>query len=135
MRTPILESTILINFLHAYTPTLPQAWTLLAVAIVFEIAGTTSMKLSHGFTHLAPSIFMFAFYACAFSCNAFVTKTLDLSITYAVWSGAGTVATAAIGIFYFREPATALKLVFITFIVIGVFGLHSVSRVQSGAGA
>lgn len=114
---------------------MPQAWGLLTVAIVFEIAGTTSMKLSQGFTHLAPSILMFAFYACAFACNAFVTKTLDLSITYAVWSGAGTVATAAIGIFYFREPATALKLVFITFIVIGVFGLHSVSRVPSSAGA
>ena len=108
-----------------------QAWGLLCVAIAFEVAGTTSMKLSHGFTHLGPSIMMFACYAAAFSCNAFVTKTLDLSITYAVWSGVGTVATAAIGIFLFREPGTALKLVCISFIVIGVFGLHAVSRLQN----
>ena len=101
------------------------------MAIVFEVAGTTCMKLAHGFTQLTPSVLMFAFYAVAFTCNTFATKTLDISITYAVWSGVGTVATAAIGILYFREPATALKLVCITFIVIGVFGLHTVSRMQT----
>lgn len=118
------------NFLLNFTPTLPQAWGLLCVAIGLEVAGTTSMKLSQGFTQAGPSVLMFAFYGLAFSCNTFVTKTLDLSITYAVWSGVGTVATAAIGIWYFKEPSTALKLVCISFIVIGVLGLHSVARMH-----
>ncbi len=121
----------MVNSLQSFTPSLSQAWALLSVAIAFEVVGTTSMKLSNGFTNLAPSILMFACYAAAFSCNAFAVKTLDLSITYAVWSGVGTVATAAIGILYFREPATALKMICISFIVMGVFGLHSVSRLQS----
>lgn len=126
-----IQSRFVLNFLQTFTPSLSQAWSLLSVAIVFEIAGTTSMKLSQGFTQLTPSILMFTCYACAFTCNTFATKTLDLSITYAVWSGVGTVATAAIGILYFREPATALKMVCITFIVIGVLGLHTVSRMQN----
>jgi small multidrug resistance pump len=117
----------MITFLQSFTPTMSQAWGLLSVAIAFEIVGTTCMKLSHGFTNLIPSAIMFACYAMAFTCNTFATKTLDLSITYAVWSGVGTVATAAIGILYFKEPATALKLVCITLIVIGVLGLHSVA--------
>ena len=135
----VLNNTIhhlshtVVNFLQSFTPTLNQAWTLLSIAIAFEVAGTTSMKLSHGFTNLTPSILMFAFYAAAFSCNALVVKTLDLSITYAVWSGVGTVVTAAIGIFWFREPATALKMVCISFIVIGVFGLHAASKLQTNA--
>ena len=108
-----------------------QAWALLSVAIAFEVVGTTCMKLSQGFTQLWPSVIMFACYGCAFTCNTFATKTLDLSITYAVWSGVGTVATAAIGILYFKEPSTALKLVCISFIVIGVLGLHSVARMQA----
>ena len=116
-------------FLHSFTPTLNQAWGLLALAISLEVAGTTCMKLSLGFTHLVPSVAMFCFYGLAFSCNTFATKTLDLSITYAVWSGVGTVATAAIGILYFKEPATAIKMISITLILIGVFGLHSASRV------
>lgn len=120
----------MLNFLHSFTPSFSQAWTLLSIAIAFEIVGTTCMKLSHGFTHLAPSITMFACYGMAFACNTFATKTLDLSVTYAVWSGVGTVATAAIGILYFKEPGTAIKLVSITLIVIGVMGLHTASRMQ-----
>ena len=58
-------------------------------------------------------------------------KTLDLSITYAVWSGVGTVATAIIGFWLFRESATTLKLVCIGLIVIGVVGLNTASRVQA----
>jgi small multidrug resistance pump len=117
----------MINLLQSFTPTMSQAWLLLSVAIGFEVLGTTCMKLSHGFTHWLPSVAMFVCYGAAFSCNTFATKTLDLSITYAVWSGVGTVATAAIGILYFKEPATALKLVSITLIIIGILGLHSVA--------
>ncbi len=124
-------SIILIKTLLTFTPTLTQAWALLSVAIAFEVVGTTCMKLSHGFTNLLPSVMMFVFYGLAFSCNTFVTKTLDLSITYAVWSGAGTVATALIGIYFFKEPGTTLKLVSITLILIGVMGLHSASRMQA----
>lgn len=104
---------------------------MLSVAIAFEVVGTTCMKLSHGFTNLVPSVMMFLFYGLAFSCNTFATKTLDLSITYAVWSGVGTVATAFIGIYFFKEPSTTLKLVSITLILIGVMGLHSASRMQA----
>ncbi len=121
----------MIKTLLTFTPTLSQAWALLSVAIAFEVVGTTCMKLSHGFTNLLPSVMMFVFYGLAFSCNTFATKTLDLSITYAVWSGVGTVATAFIGIYYFKEPGTTLKLVSITLILIGVMGLHSASRAQA----
>jgi small multidrug resistance pump len=49
-------------------------------------------------------------------------------VVYAVWSGVGTVLTAAIGFLYFKEPATALKMVSAGLIVIGVIGLHAASR-------
>lgn len=120
----------MLKAIQAFTPTLSQAWTLLAIAITFEVMGTTCMKLSQGFTRPIPSVAMFAFYAMAFTCNTMAIKTLDLSITYAVWSGVGTIATALIGIYYFKEAATAIKLVSISLIVIGVFGLHAASRMQ-----
>ena len=104
-----------------------SAWLFLSGAILFEVAGTTCMKLSKGFTVLTPSILMFAFYACAFALNTIATRTIELSVAYAIWSGVGTALTAAIGILYFREPATTVKLVSVTLIVIGVMGLHSAS--------
>jgi small multidrug resistance pump len=105
-----------------------QAWGLLGVAIVLEVAGTTCMRLSEGFTRLTPSVLIFVFYALSFALNTFIIRTLGLSVVYAVWSGVGTVLTAAIGIWYFKEPATTLKLVSTGLIVIGVIGLHGASR-------
>lgn len=109
----------------SWTPTVAQAWALLGLAILFEVVGTTCMKLADGFTNGGPAVVMFSCYALAFACNTFVVRTLDLSVTYAVWSGVGTVLTAAVGMLYFREPATAVKMVSIGLIVMGVMGLHS----------
>lgn len=109
--------------------TVSQAWSVLGVAILFEVAGTTSMRLSDGLSRLVPSVLIFVFYAISFSLNSMVTRTLGLSVVYAVWSGVGTVLTALIGCVYFKEPATALKLASAGLIVIGVFGLHTASRI------
>lgn len=109
--------------------TVSQAWAVLAVAILLEVAGTTSMRLSEGFTRLTPSVLIFVFYAASFALNTLIIRVLGLSVVYGVWSGVGTVLTALIGIYYFKEPATAIKMVSIGLIVIGVMGLHSASRV------
>jgi len=111
--------------------TVSQAWAVLSVAILLEVAGTTSMRLSEGFTRLTPSVLIFVFYAASFALNTLVIRVLGLSVVYGVWSGVGTVLTAMIGIYYFKEPATAIKMVSIGLIVIGVMGLHSASRVSS----
>lgn len=108
--------------------TLNQSWAVLSAAILFEVAGTTCMRLSEGFSRLTPSVLIFVFYAVSFALNTMVIRTLGLSVVYAVWSGVGTVLTALIGYLYFKEPATALKMASAGLIVIGVIGLHSASR-------
>ena len=108
-----------------------QAWAVLAGAIVLEVAGTTCMRLSEGFSRLTPSVLIFVFYAASFALNTLVIRTLGLSVVYAVWSGVGTVLTAAIGLLYFKEPATAMKMASIGLIVIGVIGLHSSTRLAA----
>jgi small multidrug resistance pump len=114
-----------------WIPSVPQAWAVLAVAIVLEVAGTTCMRLSEGFTRLTPSVLIFVFYALSFGLNTLIIRTLGLSVVYAVWSGVGTVLTALIGFLYFKEPATALKMASIGLIVIGVMGLHAATRVPA----
>jgi small multidrug resistance pump len=104
-----------------------NAWLFLSGAILFEVAGTTCMKLSKGFTELTPSVLMFAFYAFAFLLNTVAVKTIELSVAYAIWSGVGTALTAMIGILYFKEPVGTVKMVSLGLIVIGVMGLHSAS--------
>ena len=101
-----------------------QHWFLLAGAIVLEVAGTTSMKLSEGFTKLAPSVLLFVFYAASFVALTFALKKIEVGVAYAIWSGVGTALIVGIGIFYFRESTTALKLVSILLIIVGVIGLN-----------
>jgi small multidrug resistance pump len=103
---------------------LMQHWLFLAGAIALEVAGTTAMKLSEGFTRLVPSVLLFVFYAASFVALTFALKKIEVSVAYAVWSGIGTALIAAIGILYFREEATALKFISILLIIIGVVGLN-----------
>lgn len=103
-----------------------MSWVLLAFAIAFEVAGTTCMKLSDGFSRLVPSAMVFVLYAAAFVLLMLTLKRLELGVTYAIWSGVGTAATAAIGIFFFAEPASPMKLLFLGVIVVGVVGLYLV---------
>ena len=105
-----------------------QAWWVLALAILFEVGGTTCMRLSEGFTRITPSVLIFVFYAGSFALNVMVIRVLGLSVVYAVWSGVGTVATSLIGYLYFKEPATALKMASAGMVVMGVMGLHLASR-------
>jgi small multidrug resistance pump len=108
----------------AYDRLADHGWWLLAAAIVFEIAGTTCMKLSDGFSKLAPSVLLILFYLIAFSALTLCLKTIGMSIAYAIWAGVGTALAAIIGFFYFKEPASAMKVFCIVLILIGVVGLH-----------
>jgi small multidrug resistance pump len=100
----------------------------LAAAIVLEICGTTSLKLSEGFTRIAPAGAVMICYTSSFVLLSLALRGIDLSIAYAVWSGVGTAIVAAIGIVWFHEPAGAWKLLSLAMIVLGVVGLHLSGR-------
>jgi small multidrug resistance pump len=101
------------------------AWWFLAAAIVLEVAGTVSMKLSNGFTQALPSVLLFLFYGASFTCLNFALRSIDVSVAYAIWSALGLILVAAIGILVLRESASALKIGSIVLIVLGVVGLYA----------
>jgi len=103
---------------------------LLLLAIVFEVFGTTCMKLSEGFSKLLPSILIFVFYAISFTVFTVALKKLDVSIAYAIWAGLGTALITVIGIFWFREPVNALKMASLVLVVVGVVGLNLSDRLS-----
>jgi quaternary ammonium compound-resistance protein SugE len=55
------------------------------------------------------------------------TQTLPIGTAYAVWTGIGAVGTALVGIIIFKEPATFLRLLFITTLIASIIGLKLVS--------
>jgi small multidrug resistance pump len=100
------------------------SWLLLGLGIALEVAGTVCMKLSNGFQDLRAAGLMYIFYALSLTTLTFAFKRIDVGVAYAVWSGAGLALIAAIGIVWFREPATTLRVVFLLFILVGLLGLR-----------
>jgi small multidrug resistance pump len=105
-----------------------MSWILLFAAILFEVAGITSMKLSRGFSEPLPSIAVPVFYVLSAAAVILVLKRLELSVTYAIWSGVGTALAALIGIAYFREPLSLFKLASLLLVVLGVVGLSLAAK-------
>jgi quaternary ammonium compound-resistance protein SugE len=50
-------------------------------------------------------------------------KQLPVGTAYAVWTGIGTVGTVILGIALMGDPATPLRLVCLSLIVLGIAGL------------
>ena len=99
------------------------SWFYLILAILTEVAGTTAMKLSNGFTEFGPSISIFIFYALSFSFLTFSLKRLEIGFAYAIWSGLGTFLIFMIGICFFEETISVFKTLSLFFIIAGVIGL------------
>jgi small multidrug resistance pump len=101
-----------------------MAWLFLAIGIVFEVLGTVMMKFADGFTKLWPSVFVFLFYGLSLVSLVFVLKKLEVSIAYAIWASCGTALIAVIGILWFKEPVSVIKIVSIALIIAGIVGLE-----------
>ncbi|MBE2288024.1 MAG: multidrug efflux SMR transporter [Chitinophagaceae bacterium] len=56
------------------------------------------------------------------------TQTLPIGTAYAVWTGIGAVGTVLVGILVFKEPATFLRLLFMTTLIGSIIGLKIVSH-------
>lgn len=56
------------------------------------------------------------------------TQNLPIGTAYSVWTGIGAVGTVLIGIIVFKEPASFLRLLFITTLVGSIIGLKIVSQ-------
>ena len=107
-----------------------MTWMLLALGIALEVAGTISMKLAGGFLRPRAAVLMYLFYALSLTTLTYAFRQIDIAFGYAVWSGAGLVLIAAAGMLWFDEPATLMRLLCITLVLVGLIGLHLTSSVR-----
>lgn len=101
-----------------------MAWIVLMLSGILEAGWVIALKLSAGFTRLWPSVAFAVFGTVSFAGLAWALRSLPVGTAYAVWTGIGAALTAVIGIFWLGEPATAVKIISIGLIVVGVVGLN-----------
>ena len=104
------------------------AWLLLLAAGVLEIVWSVSMKASDGFEKTHYTVLTIAAATASFWLLGVSLKALPVGTAYAVWTGMGAVGAAVLGIFLFKEPASAARVGCILLIVLGILGLRLTSH-------
>lgn len=106
-------------------------WIILIFAGLFEV----TFAFCLGKAKEATGNEMYLWYTCfvvalVFSMGLLIkaTQTLPIGTAYAVWTGIGAVGTVLVGIIVFKEPATFLRLLFITTLICSIIGLKVVSH-------
>ncbi|HEY2880095.1 DMT family transporter [Nocardioides sp.] len=96
----------------------------LLAAIGIEVGATTALPRTRGFHDLPWSLVVLGGYALSIWLLAVVVHHMSVSVAYAVWSGLGTAAIAAIGVLVLGERVDAVKLTALGLIVLGVVVLN-----------
>ena len=100
----------------------------LALAIVFEVMGTTFLAKSEQFTRLVPTVSMVVLYVGSFYFLSQTLKTIPLGIAYAIWGGVGIVLTVIIGAVLFEQSIDTPAIVGISLIILGVVVVNVFSK-------
>ncbi|AEW98638.1 DMT family transporter [Streptantibioticus cattleyicolor] len=102
-----------------------MAYLFLLLAIITEVAGTSLLKATAGFTRLWPTAACLACYAVAFLALArAIGRGLHVGVGYAMWSGLGTTLIVLIGALFLHEPLTAAKVLGVALVIAGVVVLN-----------
>ena len=104
-----------------------MAWLVLLAAGLLEVGWAVGLKYTEGFTRPLPTLLTVGAMAASLGLLGVALRSLPLGTAYAVWTGVGTVGTALLGIWLFREPADPLRLLCIGLIVLGIAGLKLAS--------
>ncbi|HEY8347009.1 MAG TPA: multidrug efflux SMR transporter, partial [Symbiobacteriaceae bacterium] len=87
-----------------------MAWAYLVLGGLFEVVGVIGLKLTaHKRTWLSYVILYGGFFF-SFRCLMAALEEVPLSVAYPVWTGIGTLGGALVGMVFFREPVSLLRI-------------------------
>jgi len=104
-----------------------MAWIILVVAGMLEVGWAVGLKYTEGFTRLWPSITTLSAMGASVALMGVAVRTLPVGTVYAVWTGIGTIGTVIVGIVFFGESASFVRLFCVLMIFSGIIGLKLVT--------
>ncbi|MEO6225914.1 MAG: multidrug efflux SMR transporter [Sphingomicrobium sp.] len=99
-------------------------WLWLIVGGVFEVGFTTSLRFAEGFRNGPWTIAFLVSVAISMTLLEWAARSIPMGTAYAVWGGIGAIGTVAVGILWFDEPASLLRLLLIMGIVGAITALR-----------
>ena len=103
-----------------------MGWIYLLLAGLFEIGFTTSLRHIDWSFRPLPIVSFLVFTNASFVFLWLATHTVPLGTAYAVWTGIGAAGTVLVGIYFYGEATTTLRLVFLIALIGSIIGLKLV---------
>ena len=114
------------NKIHGY-----MNWIILFVAGLFESGFAFCLGKMKEVSGTAWWLWGAGFLLCLIASMTLLAKavqTIPIGTAYPIWTGIGAVCTVILGIIFLHEPATFLRLFFITTLILSIIGLKIVSH-------
>lgn len=103
----------------------------LAIAILFEVTATTTLKATESFTRLWPSLLVIV---CVFTSLYFFSmclRTVNVAVAYPIWSGVGVTLVTILAWRIYGQKMDGPALLGIAMIVAGVAVINVYSKTIS----
>lgn len=112
------------------TKIIKMNWILLILSGIIEVGFTTCLGKAKEAVGMTSLYWYLGFLLCMIGSFTLINKameTIPLGTVYAVWTGIGAVGTVLVGIFVFKEPASAWRIFFIFLLISAIVGLKVTS--------
>lgn len=106
-------------------------WIILFVAGLFESGFAFCLGKMKEVSGTAWWLWGAGFLLCLIASMTLLAKavqTIPIGTAYPIWTGIGAVCTVILGIIFLHEPATFLRLFFITTLILSIIGLKIVAH-------
>jgi quaternary ammonium compound-resistance protein SugE len=98
-------------------------WLWLIVGGLFEVGFTTSLRFVDGFRNIPWTIAFLVSVAISMALLEIASRSIPMGTAYAVWGGIGAVGTVIVGILWFQEPTSTVRILLIFAIVAAIAAL------------
>ena len=100
-----------------------MAWFWLILGGLFEVGFTTSLRFVEGFRNVPWTLAFLVSVGLSMGLLELAARTIPMGTAYSVWAGIGAVGTVIVGMAFFNEPATTIRLLLILAIVAAIAAL------------
>ena len=100
-----------------------MSWFYLFMAGIFEIFWAVGIKYCDGFKTTISLVLVIISMALSVIFLGLATKTIPMSIAYAVWTGIGIVGVFIYGLLILKDPISVKNIICVGMILIGIIGL------------
>jgi quaternary ammonium compound-resistance protein SugE len=100
-----------------------MAWFFLILGGLFEVGFTTALRFVDGFRNLPWTLAFLGSVTLSMGLLEYAARTIPMGTAYAVWTGIGAVGTVVVGMAFFHEPSSTVRVMLILVIIAAIAAL------------